>query len=224
MTCPTPESLAFDKSPDGLLPAVVVHGRSGQVLMLGYMNPQAYRQTLDTGRVTFFSRSRQSLWVKGETSGHYLEVTAINADCDADTLLVHALPLGPTCHTGAASCFDAPDAQRPTAGYGWLGQLEALVRHRRQNPQPGSYVNKLQAAGTARMAQKVGEEGLEVALAAVQGHASETASEAADLLFHLLVLLESQGLSLDHAVQVLWERHGQSSRSGSAKAEPGTVG
>lgn len=222
MTPPPPDTLSFHKAPDALLPAVIVHARSGKVLMLGYMNQDAYHQTLETGQVTFFSRSRQRLWVKGETSGHYLQFMSAQADCDSDALLIQALPQGPTCHTGTESCFDAPGANTASKGYGWLGQLEALVAHRRRNPQAGSYVNKLQQAGTPRMAQKVGEEGLEVALAAVQGHQDETAAEAADLLFHLLVLLESQGLSLDHAVQVLWQRHPQP--PGSATAEPSTVG
>lgn len=194
------EALAFAKQ-DGLLPAIVQHAESGQVLMLGYMNRAALEQTLATGKVTFFSRSRDCLWTKGETSGHVLDLIRIESDCDHDTLLVQALPHGPTCHLGRPSCFpDAPE--------NFLATLDALVKARVSDAPPDSYTVKLFAAGVRRIAQKVGEEGVETALAAVAQDDDALLGEAADLVYHLLVLLRARGLGLADAVAVLAQRHG----------------
>jgi phosphoribosyl-AMP cyclohydrolase / phosphoribosyl-ATP pyrophosphohydrolase len=191
---------------DGLLPAVVQHARTGQVLMLGYMNRDALRATLAGGRVVYFSRSRQSLWTKGETSGHFLDVVDVSTDCDADAILVLADPLGPTCHTGAESCFaDAmsSDAQR----LGFLALLERIIAQRIAEQPEGSYTARLFADGPGRIAQKVGEEGVETALAAVTRDDEGLVSECADLLFHVLLLLKSRDLSLGRVVEELRARH-----------------
>jgi phosphoribosyl-ATP pyrophosphohydrolase/phosphoribosyl-AMP cyclohydrolase len=193
------EALAFAKQ-DGLLPAIVQHAGSGQVLMLGYMNREALNKTLATGKVTFYSRSRQSLWTKGESSGHVLDLVSIESDCDHDTLLVQALPHGPTCHLGRSSCF-------PTAPENFLATLDALVKDRAVNALPDSYTGKLFASGVRRIAQKVGEEGVETALAAVAQDDEALLGEAADLLYHLLVLLRARGLGLADALAVLAQRH-----------------
>jgi phosphoribosyl-ATP pyrophosphohydrolase/phosphoribosyl-AMP cyclohydrolase len=195
------QSLDWAKG-DGLLPAVVQHAREGRVLMLGYMNAEALNQTLATGRVTFFSRSKQRLWTKGETSGHVLNLVSVHADCDRDTLLVQVEPVGPTCHTGTQTCFG--DAMLPPLGL--LGELESVIRSRAQNPSESSYTTRLLRDGVARCAQKVGEEGVEVALAAVQGRREELHGEAADLLYHLLVCLQASGSSLTDVLSVLDER------------------
>jgi phosphoribosyl-AMP cyclohydrolase / phosphoribosyl-ATP pyrophosphohydrolase len=196
------DSLAWDKQ-GGLLPAVVQDAGSRQVLMLGYMDRAALAATLDSGRVTFFSRSRQRPWTKGETSGHFLDVVAIETDCDSDTLLVQALPQGPTCHLGRSSCF-------PTAPSDFLAELDALVARREAERPAGSYTTRLFEAGVRRIAQKVGEEGVETALAAVVQDDTALLGEAADLLYHLTVLLRARGLGLDAAVEVLRARHGPS--------------
>jgi phosphoribosyl-AMP cyclohydrolase / phosphoribosyl-ATP pyrophosphohydrolase len=196
------DSLAWDKQ-GGLLPAVVQDAGSRQVLMLGYMDRAALAATLDSGRVTFFSRSRQRPWTKGETSGHFLDVVTIETDCDSDTLLVQALPQGPTCHLGRSSCF-------PTAPSDFLAELDALVARREAERPAGSYTTRLFEAGVRRIAQKVGEEGVETALAAVVQDDTALLGEAADLLYHLTVLLRARGLGLDAAVEVLRARHGPS--------------
>jgi phosphoribosyl-ATP pyrophosphohydrolase/phosphoribosyl-AMP cyclohydrolase len=187
---------------DGLLPAVIQHAREGRVLMLGYMNAEALGRTLATGRVTFFSRSKQRLWIKGETSGHVLELVSIEADCDRDTLLVQAIPHGPTCHLGTQTCFG--DEMRPALGL--LGELESVIQSRADDDPASSYTARLLNEGVARCAQKVGEEGVEVALAAVQGKREELHKEAADLLYHLLVCLQSAGSSLDDVLAILAQR------------------
>lgn len=194
-----PESLAWSKQ-DGLVPAIVQHADSLQVLMLGYMDRAALSATLATGRVTFFSRSRQRLWTKGETSGHVLELVGLEADCDRDTLLVRARPRGPTCHLGRASCF-------PGAPESFLPRLDALVARRALERPAGSYTTSLLERGVRAAAQKVGEEGVEVALAAVAQDDAALAGEAADLLFHLLVLLRARGLSLAEVGVELRRRH-----------------
>lgn len=191
-------TLAFAKQ-DGLLPAIVQHAASGQVLMLGYMNREALGKTLATGKVTFYSRSRGCLWTKGETSGHVLDLVSIESDCDDDTLLVQALPHGPTCHLGRASCFAA-------APENFLATLDALVKARASDAPADSYTGKLFAAGVRRIAQKVGEEGVETALAAVAQDDQALLGEAADLIYHLLVLLRARGLGLADAVAVLAQR------------------
>lgn len=184
-----PDTLAWDKM-DGLLPAVVQDRATGRVLMLGYMNRAALAATRESGRVTFWSRSRQTLWTKGETSGNGLEAAEIHADCDGDALLVIADPQGPTCHTGAASCFGAAE----TDGPGWLAILSAVIAARAVAGGEGSYTARLLAEGPARVAQKVGEEGVEVALAAVAGSDAALTGELADLLYHAAVLMQSRGI------------------------------
>lgn len=193
----------------GLLQAVVQHWRSGEVLMLGWMNPQALELTQRTGRVTFWSRSKRRLWMKGETSGHVLETKAIHADCDADALLIAAQPRGPTCHLGTRSCF-GDDALLPLA---FLSELDALIARRQAERPAGSYVTGLFDAGVQRMAQKVGEEGVEAVLAAVSQDDGLLLDEAADLLFHLLVLLRARGLSLNDVARVLRQRHVRAARA-----------
>lgn len=190
---------------DGLLPAIVQHWLTGEVLMLGYMNAHALAQTQRSGHVTFFSRSRQRLWTKGESSGHVLVLQSIRVDCDADTLLVQAVPHGPTCHTGTSSCFG--DDARPPLGF--LAELDALVASRHAERPPGSYTTKLFEEGLRRMAQKVGEEGMETALAAVAQGDGELLGEAADLVFHLVVLLRARGLGLADVAGLLAARHAE---------------
>jgi phosphoribosyl-ATP pyrophosphohydrolase/phosphoribosyl-AMP cyclohydrolase len=185
------------------LPVIVQHWKNGEVLMLGYMNAQALAATQATGHVTFFSRSKQRLWTKGESSGHLLVVRSIKVDCDADTLLISAEPLGPTCHEGSTSCFGA--TVRPPLGF--LADLDALVASRHSDMPQGSYTTSLFEGGVRRMAQKVGEEGVETALAAVAQSDDELLGESADLVFHLIVLLRARGLSLVDVARVLAERH-----------------
>jgi phosphoribosyl-ATP pyrophosphohydrolase/phosphoribosyl-AMP cyclohydrolase len=197
--------LAWDKG-DGLLPAVVQDATSGAVLMLAFMNAEALRETLSRGRVVFYSRTRQSLWEKGETSGNTLQLVDIEADCDADSLLVRALPAGPTCHRNTTTCF-GDGAHPPGTGISFLAQLEKVIASRIADSPEGSYTAKLHGQGVKRMAQKVGEEGVEVALAAQSGSDAELVGEAADLLYHLALLLRSRGLSLDVVGQELAERH-----------------
>lgn len=188
---------------DGLLPVIVQHWRDGRVLMLGYMNRQALAVTLDSGNVTFFSRSKQRLWTKGETSGNVLDVHDIHADCDADTLLVLADPHGPTCHTGTDTCF----GNDTVPALAFLGQLDALVTQRHDQRPDDSYTTGLFESGTRRIAQKVGEEGVETALAAVAQGDDELLGESADLVYHLLVLLRARGLGLADVVARLQSRH-----------------
>ena len=201
------ESLDFAKG-QGLLPAVVQHAGSGAVLMLGYMNPEALRETLSRRHVVFFSRSRQQLWEKGETSGHFLELEAVRTDCDRDTLLVTAWPHGPVCHVGTQTCFGSEPG---TTGerLAFLATLETVIAKRAAEQPEGSYTARLFAQGTRRIAQKIGEEGVEVALAAVTEGDDEVISESADLLFHLLVMLKNRGLSLEQVVAELRTRHAQ---------------
>jgi len=193
------DALAWDRQ-DGLLPAVVQDAGSLRVLMLGYMSPDALRETLRSGRVTFFSRSRQRLWTKGESSGHWLELVALEPDCDGDALLLQARPHGPTCHLQRCSCFAAAPGD-PLAG------LDALVAQRALRRPPGSYTTRLLEAGVHAIAQKVGEEGVETALAGVAQDDAALCGEAADLVYHLLVLLRARGLGLDDVQAVLAARH-----------------
>jgi phosphoribosyl-ATP pyrophosphohydrolase/phosphoribosyl-AMP cyclohydrolase len=194
------EELAWDKQ-NGLLPAIVQDVSTLRVLMLGYMDREALRQTLTTRKATFFSRSRDHLWTKGETSGNTLDVVGVAVDCDRDTLLVSAKPNGPTCHLGTASCFsaDAPSSM--------IGELDEIVAVRAKEKPAGSYTTKLLDAGIARIAQKVGEEGVEVALAAVTSDDQALLGEAADLIYHVLVLLRARGLSIQDVDLVLDQRH-----------------
>jgi phosphoribosyl-ATP pyrophosphohydrolase/phosphoribosyl-AMP cyclohydrolase len=176
--------------------------------MQAYMNPEALAHSLDNGLVTFWSRSRQQLWTKGETSGNTLRLVAVHADCDSDCLLVLARPAGPACHRGTDTCFDSPLQVRPKLAF--LAALERLVAERDRSRPEDSYTTRLFEAGIKRIAQKVGEEGLETALAAVAGDNDELTEEAADLLYHLLVLLRAAGLSLGDVISVLESRHSPS--------------
>ncbi|HEY5803897.1 MAG TPA: bifunctional phosphoribosyl-AMP cyclohydrolase/phosphoribosyl-ATP diphosphatase HisIE [Lysobacter sp.] len=195
------DELAWDKQ-GGLLPAVVQDADTLAVLMLGYMDRDALQATVDSGHVTFFSRSRQRLWTKGESSGNFLDLVAIESDCDADTLLVLARPQGPTCHLGRASCF--PQAPARTS---FLGELDQLIATRDRERPAGSYTTALFEGGMRRIAQKVGEEGVETALAAVAQPDEELLGEAADLLYHLMVLLRARGLGLAEVESLLRQRH-----------------
>lgn len=196
------DRLDWDKSGDGLLPAVVQDADTGLVLMVGYQNREALAETFRRGRVVFFSRSRQQLWEKGETSGNTLEFIGATPDCDLDTILVHARPTGPVCHTGAPACFS--DAEPPLA---FLAALERVVVSRQDSAPGDSYTASLFESGIKRIAQKVGEEGVETALAATAGGENELQAEAADLLYHLVVLLAASGLSLRDVVGELESRH-----------------
>lgn len=197
-------NLDFDKYADGLVPAIVQDAASGDVLMLGFVNAEALAATESTGRVTFFSRSKQRLWTKGETSGNFLDVVSITQDCDADTLLIKASPQGPVCHTGAATCFGEPE--RTTQQI--LNELEAVIANRRSNPTEDSYVSKLFSKGLNKIAQKVGEEAVETVIAAKDDDIDVFKNEAADLLFHYLVLLREKGLALGDIADVLRTRRG----------------
>lgn len=198
------ERVDFEASA-GLLPAIVQHAGTGAVLMLGYMNRDALRASLTRGRVVFFSRSRQRLWQKGETSGHTLDLVQVRSDCDGDALLVSAWPRGPTCHRGSASCFGAsPVSPAPLA---FLDTLGELIDERLRVRPAGSYTARLAAGGPKAVAQKVGEEGVELALAGIAGKEEEVVAEAADVLYHLLVLLRLRGLPLATVVQELERRH-----------------
>jgi phosphoribosyl-ATP pyrophosphohydrolase/phosphoribosyl-AMP cyclohydrolase len=198
------DALAWDKQ-GGLLPAIVQDAASGRVLMLGYMDRAALARTIESRAVTFYSRSKARLWTKGERSGHTLELVSITADCDADTLLVQARPHGPTCHLGRASCF--PDAPVGNADIAFLAELDALVARRERERPDGSYTTRLFASGLRRIAQKVGEEGVEASLAGVVEDDAALVGEAADLVFHLVVLLRARGLGLSDAVALLQQRH-----------------
>ncbi|HEY5850723.1 MAG TPA: bifunctional phosphoribosyl-AMP cyclohydrolase/phosphoribosyl-ATP diphosphatase HisIE [Lysobacter sp.] len=195
------DELAWDKQ-EGLLPAIVQDADTLSVLMLGYMDRDALQATVDSGRVTFFSRSRQRQWTKGENSGNFLDLVAIESDCDADTLLVLARPRGPTCHLGRASCFPQAPARAS-----FLGELDQLIATRDRERPAGSYTTALFEGGMRRIAQKVGEEGVETALAAVAQPDEELLGEAADLLYHLMVLLRARGLGLAEVESLLRERH-----------------
>ena len=190
---------------EGLLPAIVQHWLSGEVLMLGYMNAEALAETQRSGHVTFYSRSKQRLWTKGEVSGHVLDLKSVRIDCDADTVLIQADPHGPTCHEGTSSCFGNSADVRPPLGF--LAELDALVAQRHADRPEGSYTTQLFDGGIRRIAQKVGEEGVETALAAVVQGDEELLGEAADLIFHLTVALRARDLSLADVAKVLAGRH-----------------
>lgn len=197
------DSADWDKG-DGLLPAIIQDAGTGQILMLGYMNRESAEVTVSTGKVTFFSRSKQRLWTKGETSGNTLGFVSAALDCDRDTILVQANPVGPACHTGARTCF----GDGLPSGAGFLAHIDAVVKNRKAEMPTGSYTSSLFQAGAARVAQKVGEEGVELALARMKEDREEMANEAADLLFHMMVLLADADMSLDDALAVLRKRHG----------------
>ena len=195
-------NIDFEKG-GGLVPAIVQDADTLQVLMLGYMNEAALAETRKSGLVTFYSRSRNKLWTKGETSGNVLRLVSLQEDCDADAVLVMVRPEGPTCHEGTVSCFGDGGA----SGVGFLGELERVVASRDGDDPDESYTARLLAKPVHKVAQKVGEEGVEVALAATSEGDGELAGEAADLLYHLLVLLRKRGMGLGDVMQVLKERH-----------------
>jgi phosphoribosyl-ATP pyrophosphohydrolase/phosphoribosyl-AMP cyclohydrolase len=193
----------WNKSGDGLVPAIVQDAATARVRMLGYMNREALEKTIASGKVTFFGRTKQALWVKGETSGNFLLVDDIKLDCDNDTLLITARPQGPTCHKGTETCWG--DAQTPDLGF--LGELENIIAERAKNGDPEkSYVARMMAKSTEKMAQKVGEEGVETALAAMSNDRDHLMDEAADLVFHLMILLKSKKLSLRDVAALLEKR------------------
>ncbi len=197
--------LNYDKYADGLVPAIVQDYRTGTVLMLGFMNKDAVTETVRSGNVTFYSRSRECLWVKGETSGSYLTLRSITADCDNDTLLVMAVPSGPVCHTGEHTCFsDVGEDAVPV-----LEQLQNTIDDRLANLPEGSYIASLAAGGINKIIQKVGEEAVELIIAAKDDDPEAFESEAADLLFHYLVLLRSKGIALSDICEVLGDRQSQ---------------
>lgn len=195
------DELNLEKCADGLLPVVVQDAATLKVLMLGYMNREAYEKTLAEGRVTFYSRSRQSLWTKGETSGHYLMVESMYIDCDKDTLLVKATPIGPTCHRGTTSCFDTPESE------GFIRKLQTVIQQRHRDMPEGSYTTKLFIKGVKKIAQKVGEEAVESVVEAVDGNRDRFIYEASDMVYHLLVLLEQMGCSIEDLERELELRH-----------------
>ncbi len=191
------------KKMDGLIPAVVQDAFTGKVLMLVYMNEAALAKTEESGRVTFFSRSKNRLWTKGETSGNFLEVVSMQEDCDGDAILVKAKPLGPVCHTGADTCFAEDNHTSQTA---FIDHLRGIIKERKENPNSGSYTSSLFGKGINKLAQKVGEEAVELVIEAKDDNKELFLGEAADLLFHYLVLLEAKNYSLDEVVEVLKQR------------------
>ena len=193
----------FEKS-GGLVPAIIQDSATRQVLMLGYMNREAYEKTLQERRVTFWSRSRNCLWTKGETSGHFLELVDIKADCDNDTLLVRAVPHGPVCHTGTDTCWGESNDANPLL---FLTELQDFINKRREEMPEGSYTTSLFKDGLNRMAQKVGEEALEAVIEAVHGTDDRLLYEASDMFYHLIVLLASKGLRIEQVAEELAERH-----------------
>ena len=196
-------NINFDKSPDGLIPAIIQDDNTNKVLMLGYMNQEAFDKTKAEGIVTFYSRSKQRLWTKGESSANFLRVKHIGLDCDEDTFLIKVNPDGPTCHTGADTCWDESNKGQAA----WLDQLKAVIHDRHQNPTEDSYVAKLFTKGKNKIAQKVGEEAVELVIEAMDNNDHLFKEEAADLLFHYLVLLEARGIDFDEIISVLKERH-----------------
>ena len=196
------DEINWDKG-EGLVPAIVQNSDKGQILMLAYMDRAALAHTISSKKVTFFSRSKNRLWTKGETSGNWLDFISGEMDCDADTLLIQARPQGPSCHTGSVTCFNDQTA----SNIGFLDQLGLLIAKRHKTMPEGSYTTSLFAEGKARIAQKVGEEGVELALARMKNDKLEMANEGADLLFHMMVLLEDAGLTLADAISVLQNRH-----------------
>ena len=189
---------------DGLVPAIIQDADTQKVLMLGYMNKEAYEKTLETGHVTFFSRSRHCLWTKGETSGNMLDLVSIKVDCDKDTLLVQVHPHGPTCHTGTDTCWGEKNEGNPLL---FLTELQNFINKRYEEMPEGSYTTSLFKDGINRMAQKVGEEALEAVIEAVNGTDERLLYEASDMFYHLIVLLTSKGLRIEQVAEELLERH-----------------
>ena len=192
-------TIDYSKHPDGLVPAIVQDAQTRTVLMLGYMNADAVAKTQETKQVTFFSRSKNRLWTKGEESGHFLTLVEMAVDCDNDTLLIQAIPNGPTCHTGSDTCWDNEN----TPNYGFLSALESIIADRKNNPTDKSYVASLFAKGINKIAQKVGEEAVETVIEAKDNDEGLFLNESADLLFHLMILLQAKGYALQDVVDVL---------------------
>ena len=195
------QKLDFSKG-NGLIPSIIQDAISGQVLMLGYMNQSSIMKTFDTGYVTFFSRSREELWTKGDTSGHLLKLESIYHDCDNDALLVKANPTGPTCHLGSVSCFTAEKEE-----FTFLNHLEDVIQDRLDNPSDKSYTARLFKKGIDKIAQKVGEEAVELVIEAKNNDKDKFLNEAADLIFHFLVLLKEKNFRLTDVTEILEERH-----------------
>ena len=189
---------------NGLVPAIIQDCVTLNVLMLGYMNEEAYKKTVSTKKVTFYSRSRKCLWTKGETSGNYLELVSIKTDCDNDTLLIRAIPHGPTCHTGTDTCWGEDNKKNPVL---FLTELQDFINKRHEEMPENSYTTSLFKDGTERMAQKVGEEALEAVIEAVKGDNKRLIYESSDMLYHLIVLLTSKGLRIEQVISELAERH-----------------
>lgn len=189
------------KSCAGLVPAIIQDDNTRQVLMLGYMNEEAYNKTVAENRVTFFSRTKNRLWTKGETSGNFLNVKSISKDCDDDTLLIRVVPVGPVCHTGTKTCFAGRENE------GFIGELQSVIQQRHRDMPEGSYTTKLFTKGVKKIAQKVGEEAVETVIEAVDNNNADLIYEASDLIYHLLVLLENQGLSITDLEEELAARH-----------------
>lgn len=194
--------LDFEKL-GGLIPAIIQDSQTNKVLMLGFMNEEAYNKTVETGLVTFYSRTRKCLWTKGETSGNTLTVVKILPDCDSDTLLIKAVPAGPTCHTGADTCFGESNSE----GIGFIEYLQDFIEKRFKEMPEGSYTTSLFQSGVNRMAQKVGEEAVETVIEATNGTDDRLVYEASDLIYHLIVLLTSKGLRIDDLARELKSRH-----------------
>ena len=192
----------FDKT-DGLVPAIIQDVKTKNVLMLGYMNEEALAKTKESGKVTFFSRSKNRLWTKGEESGNFLELKDIKLDCDNDTLLIQVNPVGPTCHQGTDTCW----GEKNTSNYGFLSKLEAVIKDRYDNPDEKSYTSSLFKKGINKVAQKVGEEAVEVVIEAKDDNEELFLNESADLLYHYMILLRAKGYNLEDVVQVLEKRH-----------------
>ena len=202
-------TLQFDPV-TGLAPAIIQDADTGQVLMLGYLNDEAWEKTQQDGKVTFYSRSKNRLWTKGEISGNQLFVVSTHVDCDADTVLIRCLPVGPTCHRGTVSCFEqSTQTTAPTASVGFLASLERLINERKHFPEraPTSYTVSLFSKGMTKIAQKVGEEAVETVIDAVSGNFETLPGEVADLLFHMLVLLSAAGIPISAVIEVLQDRH-----------------
>lgn len=195
-------NINFNANNDGLVPAVIQDSKTRAVLMLGYMNEESYGVTLQTKKVTFFSRSRNRIWTKGEESGNFLQVVSIKSDCDQDSLLISAKPAGPTCHTLSDTCWD----EKNSPHYGFLSDLEATIEHRKNAASDSSYVSSLFRKGINKIAQKVGEEAIETILEAKDQDDGLFLNESADLLFHYLILLQSKGFKLDDVVGLLERR------------------
>lgn len=195
-------ALDFDKM-DGLIPAIIQDAQTKNVLMLGFMNSEAYEKTIESKKVTFYSRTKQHLWTKGETSGNFLNIVSIEEDCDHDTLLIKVVPEGPVCHTGSATCFNNDNS----FGIQFLSFLQDFIDKRHKEMPEGSYTTSLFQSGINRMAQKVGEEALETVIEATNGTNGRLVYEASDMLYHLIVLLSEKGLRIEDLADALYQRH-----------------